>query len=128
MNLLFGIPFLILLVYITSALKNSWLVLALILVFMHFNAVAYFFFTKENKIFKSIGKSVKFTFFKIGKYFLHYVIIAIFILVVLSVTGIIFQRIFPATYIMFANLIVLIFIAAIVRNYVAEILGGADEK
>lgn len=127
-NLLYGIILFVLLIWVLARLKDYALAIIIIPIFMHFNALTYYFFKDESKVFKSIGKAFKFTFTKIKYYLLPYILI-IFLFYALSyLTNIFLNRLFVTPYLPLISLIFLAFYATILRNYFKEIIHNIISK
>lgn len=129
MNLIFEILFVPSVLLLVGGLKAPNTLFILIPVFMHFNALSYYFFTKENKVFKGIWKGIKFSFVKIHKYILHYaVIIAFFVIasyIIKIILKIINLRLGISSII---NVLALVFIISILRNYFVGVMKNAEQN
>jgi len=125
-NLIEGIIFFVLFVYFAVKLKSVPLIAGLIIVFMHFNSISYYLFTKDNKIFSSILKSIKLTFSR-ADYLIHYVIIALIMTIFFGIIGII-SKIIPKTASIILMVFGLIFMFSMFRNYFVKIMENKHDK
>jgi hypothetical protein len=124
-NLILGLIFLVLFVYSILGLKNNILAFILVPLFMHFNALSYYFVNKENKVFKSIWKSIKFTFLKFTGYIGHYLIIIISFVVCSVMLGLI-NKVLPKSISPLILGLLFIFIFAVFRDYFAKFVGSIE--
>jgi len=124
-NLIEGLIFLVFFIYASVGLKNTWIALAFIVLFAHFNSLSFYFVNKENKIFKSIFKSMKFTFSKFPRYILHYFVIFIILAMLYLVLNFI-KQIIPVYLYLIIFGIIIIFLFSIFRNYFTKFIEEND--
>jgi len=123
-NSIEGLVFLVLFIYFIISLKNNILALVSFIIFIHLNSMGYYFFTKENKISRSIIKGLKVTFTK-PIYLFYYMIMALVFAGVLVIMSIINAAI-PSPVSWGLLVLVLVFVFAIFRNYFIKVMESIE--